>query len=156
MLKLSCRVLGGHVEVKLSSLSSVADVRVLAGSAQRLSKCCLLLLLLPLLYADANQALSFEKKLVAALDAAGVPVDDGATAEDATATVEASAEAAAGGDEPKKSGGVFGYLFGGGGARDEAEAEAESAEGELKGNTRAGLAPVSGSEKREGAIPKPW
>lgn len=119
------------------------------------SAACLLLLLLPPLYADANQALSFEKKLVAALDAAGVPVDEGATAEDATATVEASAEATAGGDEPKKSGGVFGYLFGGGGARDEAEAEAEPAEGELKGH--AGWAgTVSGSEKREGAIPKPW
>ena len=79
--------------------------------------------------------LSFEKQLAAALDAAGVPVDESAApaGDAAAAAADAAADAAgadAAGSEPKKSGGVFGYLFGGGGARD--EAEKDSADGESR------------------------
>lgn len=68
---------------------------------------------------------------MAALDAAGVPVDEtsGEAAGKVTAEDAAVASAGATGDQPNKSGGVFGYLFGGGGARDEA-AEAGPADGE--------------------------
>lgn len=88
--------------------------------------------------AEPSQTLSFEKQMVAALDAAGVPVDEAAEGAAESAGVVAptgatvaddEAAAVADADEPKKSGGVFGYLFGGGGARDE-EGEAAPADGE--------------------------
>lgn len=81
--------------------------------------------------------LSFNKQVAAALGAAGVPVEGAEAAAEVTVG-DATTEVDVGGAKPpgrapKKSGGVFGYLFGGGGVRDqepEAEDEAGSAEGE--------------------------
>lgn len=85
-----------------------------------------------LIPADApGSALTFEKKLVAALDAAGVPVaeDDkppaaAAGVEDAPSPADAAKASAPAPPikERKKSGGVFGYLFGGGGVKREEDA----------------------------------
>lgn len=78
---------------------------------------------------------------MAALDAAGVPVEetDQPPAADAFAAADADADADAGpsSETRKKSGGVFGYLFGGAGSREEEEeVAAKPTDGEQAGRKR--------------------